>query len=241
MANFFEDDEPTSNEILEIDEFTINKIVNCRSDIDTIYNTYSEGDKVLIHAEGVSENTIGYVRNIMQKKSKFINDYLLYHIEYISNDNETITEWFYNNELYPVGSEINRKMRKKRYVNNRDMVRSLLAWQEEYRKDNTTPMPLYLIECFKKIIENLSHQCSTHTEVEDMKSNALVTCMSYGHNFDINESTNAFAYFTRYIKNAFAQIHNANKAFIDFKFNIVKEAENADNYNYRDRSEIEGD
>ena len=119
------------------------------------------------------------------------------------------------------------------------MVRALLAWQTDLEKDKTTPMPIYVIECFQKIIDNLAHQCASHTEIQDMKANAILTCMLYGHNFDINESTNAFAYFTRYIKNAFAQIHNANKAYIDFKFNLVKEAENADGYNYRDRSEIE--
>ena len=113
------------------------------------------------------------------------------------------------------------------------MLRSILAWQEELKTNPNKPVPDYLCDCFIKLVENLSHKCAYHTEVEDMKAQALLNCIKYGRNFDITKSCNAFAYYSRIVLNAMASVHNSSKEFIDFKFNLVKELENSDGYNYR--------
>jgi hypothetical protein len=71
-----------------------------------------------------------------------------------------------------------------------------------------------------------------------MRQHAVLICCLYAKNFKIEKSINAFAYFSRYIKNAFAQIHNKQKEFIDFRFELIKDTSNvSESYDYRERDE----
>lgn len=129
-----------------------------------------------------------------------------------------------------------RKKYKKNYINNADFTAAVAEWVAQYRVNTATPMSSYIGECFMKLVEGCGKKpnFSGYTYLEEMKSEALLTCMKYAHNFDINKSNNAFAYFTQYITNAFVGVINAEKKISDTKFNYIKEmCATSDHYDYK--------
>lgn len=132
--------------------------------------------------------------------------------------------------------KLTSKRSKKNYVNNIDMFNAMVEWKEELETNSQAPLPNYIGECFMKMTESLGRKTHAHTHLDDMKSHALLTCCLYAKNFNPEKSTNPFAYFTSFINNAFAQIHNREKEEIEGKFEMIKEKTAAhDNYDYRER------
>lgn len=142
----------------------------------------------------------------------------------------------------------NRKKRAKRtkqdgnYLNNNEFAGELDKWVIEYKKhkeeDTVKPtIPNNIIIMFKKIVDGYAKKpkFSGYTYIEDMKAEALLHCVKYIHNFDINKSTNAFAYFTQVIHNAFLQVLNKEKGYFHFKFDLNKEAMETDEWNNNKR------
>lgn len=215
------------------------KIINTKSEISKTEYHFNQGDMVKIYTSGIPGIPLGHVNKIIRKTSKFIHDYYLYQVAY-DLDSKHMLEWFYANELYPEDVEITKKKKKKNYINNRDMLRSILGWLEERKENDKAPIPTYLWECFLKLAENIAHSNWHHTHREDMIQQAVYICGKYAHNFNEEISINCFSYFTRYIKNAFAQVHNNEKNLIDAKFNYIKNLY-CDNpyYDYREREEDE--
>ena len=62
-----------------------------------------------------------------------------------------------------------------------------------------------------------------NTYLDEMKSEALFNCVKYCHNFNIEKSQNAFAYFTTYITNSFCQILAKEKYQANIKFKTISE------------------
>lgn len=114
------------------------------------------------------------------------------------------------------------------YVNNREFTECLAKWLEENKgkeRKNWTPMPNYVAECIMKIVEHYSLKGNWrgYTYLSEMKSEAILTCVKYCHNFDINKSQNAFAYFTSYIKNAFLFVMDNEKKQASLKYGSISE------------------
>lgn len=114
------------------------------------------------------------------------------------------------------------------YVNNRLFTAVMTEWVIEYKKckeegRETPRIPEYAGECFMKIAQGFARRprwCG-YTYIEDMKSEAVLTCIMYAHNFNPIYK-NAFGYFTRYCQNSFLQFTNKERKLSDLKFEMVK-------------------
>lgn len=114
------------------------------------------------------------------------------------------------------------------YVSNKDFTEALAGWIAENKgKDRKTwsVMPTYVAECIMKIIEHYSMKGSWrgYTYLDEMKNEAILTCVKYCHNFDINKSQNAFAYITSYARNAFLFIMDKEKYQANLKYSQISE------------------
>lgn len=133
-----------------------------------------------------------------------------------------------------------RKLSKKaqenpHYVNNKDFTEAIAKWIKENEgkksRKEWTSIPNYVAECFLKIIEHygLKGRWRGYTYLDEMKSEAILNCVKYAHNFKIEKSDNAFAYFTQYVENSFRQVWNDEDKQSKIKYeSISKDSE----YNY---------
>lgn len=120
-----------------------------------------------------------------------------------------------------------RNVNAKEYVNNKEMTRVISEWIYDVKRLKQKPvMPDYLGECFLKIVNNYGNKFNfrNYTYLEDMKSEALLTCIKYAHNFDPEKSNNAFAYFTQITKFCFLQIISKEKHQGDIKQKKINES-----------------
>jgi len=119
------------------------------------------------------------------------------------------------------------------YVNNRDFTAAVSDWVRARKqaqaegKDELPPVPDYVGDCFSKIAHRYAlkprwSSCSSY--LDDMISEAILTCLKYAHNFNPDKSQNAFAYFTQCCHLSFFQFINKEKKIAKFKFEMVKEA-----------------
>ena len=117
------------------------------------------------------------------------------------------------------------------YINNREFTDEVSRWKVEwlaYMEETGTRMRVSekMGECFMMLTKRYGSKANFagYTYNEDMQSEGILCCVKYAHNFNPEKSTNAFAYFTRIIHNAFLQFLGKEKKFATFKFNQAKEA-----------------
>ena len=73
-----------------------------------------------------------------------------------------------------------------------------------------------------------------YSYIEDMKHEAIIVCIKYAHNFNIEKSKNAFAYFSQFIFTSFLQYLNKEKKLRNTKFELVKDQlSNAEHFDYK--------
>src|SRR5689334_15916138 len=96
------------------------------------------------------------------------------------------------------------------YVDNKALTEALTLWskaakQAARRKEPQPPIPDFVAECMLKIATRLSLKPGFfgYTYREDMVGDALEACLRYVHNFNPAKSSNAFAYITQIVHNAF--------------------------------------
>jgi DNA-directed RNA polymerase specialized sigma subunit len=113
------------------------------------------------------------------------------------------------------------------YINNKEFTAAIARWKEDWLKDNDTPIPHEVADCFLKLVKRYGTKGNFigYTYNEDMQSEALVSCCKYAHNFDPSKSSNAFAYFTQIIYHSFLQFMNKEKKFAKFKFQTAKDSD----------------
>ena len=123
------------------------------------------------------------------------------------------------------------------YVNNVDLYNALVAWQKETRKAHRKklpqpPLPDFVAESMMKMANRLSQKAGfvNYTYREDMVGDALESCLRYIHNFNPAKSTNAFAYITQIIHNAFIRRIQKEQKQLYVKMRIVDQADFADSY-----------
>lgn len=108
------------------------------------------------------------------------------------------------------------------YIKNADFLADLKRWKESGDEN----IPDYIAEYFVKLANNIISRWnfSNYTYKEDMVGHALLTCIRYSHNFDVNHpASNPYAYFSQYIWNAYRQILNREKSLHDFKKEMIEE------------------
>lgn len=118
------------------------------------------------------------------------------------------------------------------YISNEVFSKAVGEWAATTRglkrKDWPEP-PEYVGKCIIKLIDNYGKKGNwrNYTYLDEMKSEATLTCCKYMANFDLNKSTNAFAYFTQLIHNSFLLVLSKEKAYAEQKYSDVS-AKNGD-------------
>jgi DNA-directed RNA polymerase specialized sigma24 family protein len=130
---------------------------------------------------------------------------------------------------------------KTHYVDNRKLYEALVEWQKllrdaEKKKLPKAQLPDYVAECMVKMANRLSQKAGfvNYTYKEDMVGDALESCLRYIHNFDPERSTNAFAYITQIIHNAFIRRIQKEQKQLYVKMKIVDQSDFADSYERQD-------
>jgi len=102
------------------------------------------------------------------------------------------------------------KMSKRNYVNNKDLLEALIAYQKDCREaedagEDRPRVPDYIGECIYQIATRLATKpnFSGYSYKEDMISDGIENCLLYINNFNPEKSQNPFAYFTQIIWYAF--------------------------------------
>ena len=101
-------------------------------------------------------------------------------------------------------------MRKRNYVNNKDLLEALIQYQKDCREaedqgEESPRVPDYVGKCIYQIATRLASKpnFSGYSYKEDMISDGIENCLQYIHNFNPEKSQNPFAYFTQIIWYAF--------------------------------------
>ena len=130
-----------------------------------------------------------------------------------------------NTTTEEVAAPIVKKKYKKNYINNGDFTAAIVEWKKELQTNPSARMSEYIGMCFMKLVEGCSKKANFagYTYLDEMKGEAILTCIKYAHNFDPAKSSNAFGYFTQSIHNAFIQVLNDEKKISDKKFRYIKE------------------
>ena len=101
-------------------------------------------------------------------------------------------------------------MRKRNYVNNKDLLEALIQYQKDCREaedqgEESPRVPDYVGKGIYQIATRLATKpnFSGYSYKEDMISDGIENCLQYIHNFNPEKSQNPFAYFTQIIWYAF--------------------------------------
>ena len=124
--------------------------------------------------------------------------------------------------------------KSREYLNNKEFTKAIAAWidlNKGKERKNWTTMPNDVGNGIMKIIDNfaLKGRWRGYTYIDDMKSDAFLTCLKYIHNFNIEKSNNAFAYITQITKFAFRQFIDKENNQTAIKLKAVNESSP---YNY---------
>jgi hypothetical protein len=118
------------------------------------------------------------------------------------------------------------KQKKKNYVNNKDLLESMIAYKKLCREaeesgDKTPQIPDYIGKAILLIAQRLATKpnFSGYSYKEEMISDGIENCLQYIQNFDPEKSSNPFAYFTQIIWYAFLRRIQKEKkqTYIKFK------------------------
>lgn len=102
--------------------------------------------------------------------------------------------------------------KKNQYVDNKKLYEALVEWLKDRKaaqknKQNLPPLPDYIGECILLMANRLAQKANfvNYTFKDDMIGDAMESCLRYLHNFNPTRSTNAFAYVTQILHNAFVR------------------------------------
>ena len=119
--------------------------------------------------------------------------------------------------------------KKAQYISNKDFTLEVSRWKAEWdahMKETGKRLRVsdLMAVAFMKLTTRYSAKSNFagYTYIDDMRGEAVLSCVKYAHNFDPTKSNNAFAYFTQIIHNAFLQFLGKEKNLSNFKFNMVK-------------------
>lgn len=96
-------------------------------------------------------------------------------------------------------------IKKKNYVNNKDLYNSLKEYKQKIEQNENTKIPNYIGECIELICKNLARKpnFSGYSYKEEMIGDAKCDCVAAINNFNPDKTNNPFAYFTQIAWNAF--------------------------------------
>jgi DNA-directed RNA polymerase specialized sigma24 family protein len=103
--------------------------------------------------------------------------------------------------------------KKNQYVDNKKLYDALVEWLKDRKTAQKNkaaqmpPLPDYIGECILLMANRLAQKANfvNYTFKDDMIGDAMENCLRYLHNFNPTRSTNAFAYVTQILRNAFVR------------------------------------
>lgn len=123
------------------------------------------------------------------------------------------------------------------YVDNRLLFEALVEWKKDCRRAKRKKLPQpqlpeFIAVCMMKMATRLSQKAGfvNYTYIDDMRGDALESCLRYIHNFNPEKSNNAFAYITQIIHNAFIRRIQKEQKQLYVKMRIVDQVDFADSY-----------
>lgn len=127
------------------------------------------------------------------------------------------------------------------YVVNKDLYEAILTWKKDTRRAHRNklpkpPLPEFIGECMVKMANRLSQKAGfvNYTFRDEMVADSLESCVRYIHNFDPAKSTNAFAYITQIIHNAFIRRIQKEQKQLYVKMKIIDQSDFVDSYERQD-------
>jgi DNA-directed RNA polymerase specialized sigma subunit len=127
------------------------------------------------------------------------------------------------------GGKLREKRSDKIYLSNADLTAAVSDW---VRGGTDKPIPnqigIYLMLLVNRYGTNKNY--SGYSYLEEMKSEALLTCIKYMHNFNPEKSNNAFAYFSMIIDNAFKMYLKKEKTQHKIKYDQLDKVMHERNY-----------
>lgn len=113
------------------------------------------------------------------------------------------------------------------YINNDSFRDDLLQYLEEKNKNSHQQIPDSIGQAILSIANNLAKRSNFcgYTFKEELIGDAIETCIKYLHNYDVNKSSNPFAYFTQICFYAFVRRIKKEKVQYSIKRNIIKNLE----------------
>lgn len=112
-------------------------------------------------------------------------------------------------------------MNKKHFVTNKDLIEEI----DKYNKIKIISPRLgemFLLMCEKIQHQSFFRRYSFH-DLEDMKTEALITIFKGLSNYDIEISSNPFSYYTQIIINAYKQFLKKKYKNDNFKLELIEE------------------
>lgn len=119
---------------------------------------------------------------------------------------------------------------KQYFIDNKVLYEHLSIWINNRaaaikKNEPVPPVPEYIGECILVMANRLAQRGNFYgyTYKEDMVGDAIESCLRYLHNFNPTKSTNAFAYITQIIYNAFVRRIQKERRVTFTKAKLIKE------------------
>ena len=121
------------------------------------------------------------------------------------------------------------KRKSEHYINNKEFLEALVIYRAQCARaeeagESRPRITNYLGSCFLKIATHLSYKPNfvNYMFREDMISDGIENCVQYIKNFNPEESSNPFAYFTQIIHYAFLRRIQKEKRQMDIRSKIIE-------------------
>ena len=121
------------------------------------------------------------------------------------------------------------RKRSEHYVNNKEFLNAIVIYRNQCKRaeeagEDRPRITNYLGECFLKIATHLSYKPNfvNYMFREDMICDGIENCVQYIKNFDLEKSSNPFAYFTQIIHYAFLRRIQKEKRQMDIRTKIIE-------------------
>lgn len=126
-------------------------------------------------------------------------------------------------------------------VNNAELTECLSVWIKNNKTTGQrTPIPELVGRAIINITDIYSKKKNFvgYTYLEDMKADAILTCIKYLHNFNPEKSSNAFGYISLIVVHAFQGILNKEKKQRDIKAKLYSLNPYMEKTNYKKNADI---
>jgi len=110
-------------------------------------------------------------------------------------------------------------------VDNTKFLKLMIEFLNQREADSEAPIPNEIAEIFMNMAENyaLKNNFRNIPYIDDMKDEAILTCIRYVDKFNPEKSDNPFAYFTSVIHNSFLTVINTEEKHNKIRTEMLNE------------------